>query len=297
MISLNLNKPCPTCSDKKKVYVDSGVDMVGYDIIPCPACTMGKHRVVCQFSCGAASAVATKLALSESPDALIVNAFIKEEHEDNRRFLADCERWFGRSITVLRDEKYGASTDELWKRKRFMKGPHGAPCSAELKRRVLAGFSEPGDINVVGFTREEAGRFDDLCDHFPEKTWKAPLIERDIDKDDCLAMVERAGLELPEMYRLGYDNANCIGCPKGGQAYWQNIRADFPVRFTTIQALQENIGPGANFLRFRSGPREGERMALAELPAGRGDMRGEPSFSCSFFCQLAEQEIEEVARS
>ena len=81
---------------------------------------------------------------------------------------------------------------------------------------------------------------------------------------------------------------------KGGQAYWQNIRADFPERFVQIQAIQEAIGPGASFLRFRSGPKKGERMPLAELPLGRGDMKQEPSFSCSFFCQMAEREIEEA---
>lgn len=251
-------------------------------------------RMVCQFSCGAASAVATKLILAEFPpeEISIVNAFIKEEHEDNRRFLADCERWFGHPVTVVRDEKYSASTDEVWRRKQFIKGPHGTPCSGELKRRVLGLLARPGDVNIVGFTREESDRFDDLCDHFPATEWKAPLIERGIGKDDCLAIIDRAGIELPMMYRLGYDNANCMGCPKGGQSYWQNIRADFPERFAQVGAIQESIGPGANFLRFRSGPREGERMALSELPAGRGNMKEEPNFSCSFFCVLAEQEIE-----
>jgi len=251
-------------------------------------------RMVCQFSCGAASAVATKLILAAyaPDDVLIVNAFIVEEHEDNRRFLADCEKWFQHPITVLRDEKFGASTDEVWRRKRFMKGLRGAPCSLVLKRSLLATVAIPGDVNVLGFTSEEWDRFDDLVTRFPEESFRAPLIEKSLNKDDCLAMILRAGIELPMMYRLGYDNANCIGCPKGGQAYWQNIRADFPERFTKIQTIQEGIGPGANFLRFRSGARVNERMSLAELPAGRGNMKGEPSFSCSFFCQMAEQEIE-----
>ena len=250
--------------------------------------------MVCQFSCGAASAVATKLILADyAPcEVVLVNAFIVEEHEDNRRFLADCEKWFKHPITVLRDEKYGASTDEVWRRKRFMKGLRGAPCSSALKRTLLSTVAMPGDVNVLGFTREEQDRFDDLCDRFPAESFRAPLIERSLDKGDCLAMIERAGIELPAMYRLGYDNANCIGCPKGGQAYWQNIREDFPERFTTIMEIQESIGPGANFLRFRSGARTNERMSLAELPAGRGDMKREPNFSCSFFCAMAEQEIE-----
>jgi hypothetical protein len=251
-------------------------------------------RYVCQFSCGAASAVATRLILNEFPneDVQIVNAFIKEEHEDNRRFLADCEKWFGREVLVLRDEKFGASTDEVWKRKRFMKGLHGAPCSMELKRKLLARIALPGDINVMGYTAEELDRLTDIQEHYPELIFKSPLIERGLGKDDCLAMIERAGIKLPEPYLLGFDNSNCIGCPKGGQAYWQNIRHHYPERFVQIQGIQEEIGPGAYFLAFRSGPRKGERMSLEELPPGRGNMKDEPSFSCSFFCQLAEQEID-----
>lgn len=225
-------------------------------------------------------------------EVLVVNAFIREEHEDNRRFLADCEKWFNHPVVVLRDEKFGASTDEVWKRKRFMKGLRGAPCSIALKRAILDSVTLPGDVDVFGFTAEEEDRFEQLQGNHPERKMRAPLIERNLGKQDCLAMIDRAGIELPMMYRLGYDNANCIGCPKGGQAYWQNIRADFPERFSQIQAIQEDIGPGANFLRFRSGARMNERMSLAELPEGRGNMKGEPSFSCSFFCQLAEQEIE-----
>lgn len=96
-------------------------------------------RVVAQFSCGAASAVATKMALSQHKGAevVIVNAFLKEEDDDNRRFLADCEDWFAQKAVQLRDEKYGASADEVWRRKNYMKGPHGAPCSGELKRKVI----------------------------------------------------------------------------------------------------------------------------------------------------------------
>jgi hypothetical protein len=250
-------------------------------------------RIVCQFSCGAASAVAAKLALSEdrAQQVIIVNAFIQEEHEDNRRFLADCERWFGCPIVVLEDKKYGASTDEVWRRKRFMKGLHGAPCSMILKRALLATIALPGDVNVIGFTCEEEDRFADLQELFPTETFRAPLIERGLSKEDCLAMIDRAGIELPLLYRMGYDNANCIGCPKGGQNYWQAIREDFPSRFVQIKTIQEEIGPGAYFLRFRSGPRKGERMSLAELPAGRGNLKDEASFSCSFFCELAEREI------
>jgi hypothetical protein len=84
------------------------------------------------------------------PPLMIVNAFIEQEDPDNRRFLADCEKWFDHPITILRDEKFGASTHEVWKRKRYMKGPRGAPCSQELKRKLLASITHPGDLNIIG---------------------------------------------------------------------------------------------------------------------------------------------------
>lgn len=251
-------------------------------------------RIVCQFSCGAASAVATKLALAQygaTHEVVIVNAFIIEEDQDNRRFAADCSQWFGRPIIELRDEKFGASTHEVFRRERFMNGPHGAPCSRALKRRVLDAFALPGDVMVFGYTIEEVDRLVDYRDHHPGRTVVAPLIERGLSKADCKAMIERAGIELPRMYRLGYQNANCIGCVKGGMGYWRAIREDFPAEFAALSEIQQGIGPGANFLQFRSGPRKGERMSLAELPDGP-IQRNEELPACSFFCEAAERELE-----
>ena len=58
-------------------------------------------RIISWFSCGAASAVATKLLLSEKPerfDVRVVYCETGSEHPDNERFLADCENWFGQSV-------------------------------------------------------------------------------------------------------------------------------------------------------------------------------------------------------
>ena len=247
------------------------------------------NRIVCHFSCGAASAVATKLMLAEYPadQVVLLNAFIKEEHEDNRRFLSDCEEWFGHPITVLRDTKYGASTHEVWRKERFMKNHLGASCSRALKRNFLDSFRLPGDVTVLGFTVEEKHRLDRFFDRGSDLLPVAPLIERGLTKMDCLAIVERAGIELPAMYKLGYHNANCIGCIKGGQGYWNKIRRDFPVQFEQIAAIQEELGLGANLFRRK----DGTRFSLRELPVDAGHYPSEPSVECSFFCEIAEQDI------
>lgn len=219
--------------------------------------------------------------------------FLKEEHEDNRRFLADCAKWFECDITVLADKKYEASTHEIWRQRRYMVGMRNAPCSVHLKHEILDSFvaTRGEGIHVFGYHADESDRFDRFQENHPEWKCEAPLIDAKLNKADCLAIVDRAGIILPITYRMGYDNANCIGCPKGGQNYWQAIREDFPEQFAQVLAIQKDIGPGANFLRFRSGPRKNERMPLSELPAGRGNMADEPSFSCSFYCERAEDTI------
>lgn len=247
-------------------------------------------RIVAQFSCGAASAVATKLALAQYGErVVIVNAYIKNEHPDSRRFLADCEKWFGQTITVVRDQKFNADALEVFRRVRYIKGRHGAACTMRIKRGLLRTIEQPGDALVLGFTAEEQDRWDDFQADFPDRPAIVPLIERGLTKEDCKAMVIRAGIELPAMYRLGYDNANCIGCVKGGLGYFRAIREDFPEEFAALAQVEADIGEGAWILRHRSGPLKGQRFPLTQLPPGPVD-RAEPLPSCGLFCETAEQE-------
>lgn len=64
-------------------------------------------RIICWFSCGAASAVAAKLILESNDERkagkeiIIARNWLAEEHPDNDRFQADCERWLGQKITDL----------------------------------------------------------------------------------------------------------------------------------------------------------------------------------------------------
>jgi len=251
-------------------------------------------RIVCNFSSGAASAVATKLILGTyglTHEIEIVNAFLKEEHEDNRRFLHDCEAWFARPITVLRDEKYGASAREVFRRKRYLKGLRGAPCSGALKRDILEAFQRPGDTTVLGYTADTAdtARWEHWQDSHNELRGVAPLIEAGLTKSDVLAMVERQGLVLPLMYRLGFHNANCIGCVKGGEGYWNKIRKHFPAAFEEMAQIEQTIGYGAFLFRIRSGPLKGQRFSLRELKPDAGRYQDEPSIECGASCEMAEE--------
>jgi len=147
------------------------------------------NRIVCHFSCGAASAVATKLAIAKYGRARVVifNAFVQEEDADNRRFLADCEKWFDHPVTVLRDTKYGASAREVWRQERYMNGPFGASCSTRLKREVIEAACLPTDQHVMGFVIDEKNQ--DRIERGLAVGWILPCIEANLTHADCRGMV------------------------------------------------------------------------------------------------------------
>lgn len=186
----------------------------------------GMTRVVSWFSCGAASAVATKLALQakELPHGAseIVIAYCdtsKREHPDNMRFLRDCEAWFGQPILILGNDEYERDPDVVFRKTRFLVGPTGARCTAELKKKVRWSFQRPDDVVILGYTAEEhKTRFERTQKAEPMTRFWPILSERNLSKGDCLGMLERAGIELPAMYRLGYRTTTASAASKGRPA-------------------------------------------------------------------------------
>lgn len=206
-----------------------------------------EQRIVCWFSCGAASACATKLAIEENfesehrKELIVVSINIAEEHSDSQRFLQDCEAWFGQKIIILQNDKYSASVDEVIKQTGHMSGPRGSRCTTVLKKEVRYAFQRWDDIHVFGMTDEEESRLNRLIDNENEIQLWPILIERGMSKKDCLQMLIKRKIKLPEMYLLGYNNNNCIGCLKAGSpGYWNKIRIDFPAVFAT-RARQEEL--------------------------------------------------------
>jgi hypothetical protein len=238
-------------------------------------------RIVCWFSCGAASAVATKIAIAENAGNLpLVIAYTEviEEHPDNKRFLNECQDWFGQEIIILGNDKYKRSIFETFKTSAMnIKG--SAPCTQRLKKQVRIKFEQPNDRQVFGYTAEEQNRLDRFIDANNDVDIWTPLIDKGLTKEDCLAMLQNAKIELPAMYKMGYLNNNCIGCVKGGMGYWNKIKIDFPEHFEKMASLE----------RFKNQTVLKDRF-LDELKPTDGNYPQEQSIECSIFCQLAEED-------
>lgn len=237
------------------------------------------------FSAGAASAIAARLTIAEHGHTDVTIAYTDpgSEHPDNRRFINDVSDWLEHPVHLLRSDRY-RDTWQVWQERRFLNGPAGALCTTELKKKLRFAFERPDDIQVFGYTAEELARATRFRQQNPEVTLSTPLIDHGLTKSDCLALLDRAGLTLPAMYLLGYQNNNCIGCPKGGIGYWNKIRRDFPDTFNRMAVLERELNHTCT--RDVHGP-----VFLDELDPDRGNHADEPSFECSLLCTIAETAV------
>lgn len=244
--------------------------------------------VIAWFSCGATSAIACKLALQMYKDVRIVYIETGSAHPDNKRFISDCERWYNQQIEIIRSKEYN-SVDDVIIRKKYINGAQGAACTFLLKKKVRYKFEDEirkWDAQVFGF---------DFCKHEinrairfrqQNKSTKPifPLIEKQISKENTLEMLLKANIEIPAMYRLGYNNNNCIGCVKGGVGYWNKIRVDFPDRFRQMAVIERKVN--ATCIHDKNG-----KIWLDELKQDRGKHVKALLPDCSLFCQIEFENI------
>lgn len=241
-------------------------------------------KIAVWFSCGAASAVAAKLTIEKfknDAEIHVLNNPVKEEHIDNRRFLKDVEKWINHPIETVKNSKFpNASAEEVWKTRGYMSGVAGAPCTLELKKAARQEWENKykPTHTVLGFTIDEINRHERFV--LTERELIPILISEGLTKQDCFSIVEDAGIELPEIYKLGYPNANCIGCVKASSVtYWNHVRVKHPKIFEDRAQLSDELG--VKLVRYK-----GERISLRELPP---DAKGRPMknlyIECGIFCE------------
>jgi len=241
-------------------------------------------EITCWFSCGAASAVATKRTIELYGDKnkiRVVNNPIAEEDEDNRRFLQDVEKWLGVEIELAINPKYpNHSCYEIWD-KGYMSGIHGAPCTYELKKkaRQIWEKNNKSDYMVLGFTSEEKKRADRFI-KFERDNLLTPLIDDNISKGDCYKILLEAGIAIPNIYHKGFPNANCIGCVKAtSPTYWNLVRKEYPEVFASRAEQSRRVG--CRLTRVK-----GKRIFLDELdPKAKGRSLKNMDFECGIFCE------------
>jgi len=236
---------------------------------------------------GANSAVMTKLELVRDPSILPVHVDLGTSVDaDSHRFINDLEDWYGTPIVRIRSGEF-ANVDEVFEKRKFLSGQHGAPCTGEMKFAPRLDFQLPSDTHLWGYTADprDAKRFTRMRENYPELKQSAPLIDRGITKAGCHAILANAGIRRPRVYDLGFPNGNCIGCPKSSSpGYWSAVRKHFPDVWA--RRVDQDQRFGRNKLELG-----GERVCLDKLPENFPPRPADLA-SCDFLCHIAEQEME-----
>lgn len=238
-------------------------------------------RIVCWFSCGATSAVATKLILDKYKNGgipiVIAYCDTGSEHPDNKRFLKDCEKWYGFPIITLKNPKFN-DIYEVFAETNYIAGIQGAKCSYYLKKQVRRSFEDlTGDLQIFGYDIDEEKRAERFIKNNPEVTVEFPLIEQKWSKSNCLKFLQLVGIDIPIMYKMGYKNNNCIGCIKGGVGYWNKIRIDYPEVFEHTAKISREYGA-------RLVQRRGKHIFIDEIDPSWGNYKSELPIECGLFC-------------
>lgn len=251
-------------------------------------------RVLVWFSCGAASAVAAKLAVEKYGDQckVLYCDTLKYEHTDNARFMGDVSAWIGADIKILKSDKYEDIFD-VFAKTGWLIGVGGARCTTELKRNVRKAYERAGDIQIFGLTADEETRIERFEDQNPMVNAEWILQATNTAKADCYRILQQAGIALPTMYLMGYNNNNCIGCVKGQAGYWNKIRVDFPEAFARMAKVERQMDVAINKSYAIDGKRK--RVFLDELDPAAGRDVPMPDIECGAMCVAPERGLDQIS--
>jgi len=256
----------------------------------------GNERLVILFSCGVTSFIAAILALNENKKRWnlpvhIIYTYVKEEPDDNLRFLKDAEKFFNRKVLILKNEDYNGSIYSVFKKTGWLVGVGGARCTTELKWRVRKEFVTDCDVQVFGFNAGEEDRLDRFANGNNDINVSAPLICMRYTKKDCIKMALKMGIKIPESYGKGFLNANCIGCVKGQQGYWNHVRKVYPDVFEKMSLVERQMNVAIN--KSYAGDGKRKRVFLDEMDEDAGRYQSIELPECGVLCELEKGENDE----
>lgn len=99
-------------------------------------------------------------------------------------------------------------------------------CSSEWKQRVIHRYMRSIGVRKyrtwLGFSMDEEKRVKRSKDGVVLPEYYYPLLELGLSRNDCLALIEGAGLPLPR-------KSTCRGCPHQTNAEWLDTKLNYPV--------------------------------------------------------------------
>lgn len=177
----------------------------------------------------------------------------KEEDADTYRFLREMAAKLDMPIT---EESDGRSVTELMEDQGMLFNNRAAGCSRILKQepanRFLQRLQSEGVTEIIcvkGFSANEPDRIQfataltwNQTTIFSKVTARFPLIEDKVTKQEASDWCScTMGVQVPDMYAWS-DHANCVGCVRGGKAYWLAVKENRPDVFEQRREMENRFG-------------------------------------------------------
>lgn len=247
---LDLNKPCSTCNDKKRVYRDSGVDMIGWEAIPCPACQADKKvRHICCYSGGHSSALVAIEVVRRygKDDVVLLNHDIASasEGEDIKRFKQEIADYLGLPVTYCNAVGWETKDqfDVVIEAGAFKVGNGTALCTNRMKTKPfelwLKENASLDDVIYYGFDAPEKLRMQRRSTHLGKLGYRTAYPIAHWAR--TIRSTEEIGITPPNAYEV-FKHANCTGCLKAGRQHWYCVFCLRPDRWARGKEAEEEIG-------------------------------------------------------
>lgn len=95
----------------------------------------------------------------------------------------------------------------------------------------------------VGIDWTEIHRCEAIKKNWAPYTVEFPMCDKPyLTKIDMQKELEKIGIEIPRLYKMGFSHNNCGGfCCKAGQGHWANVLETMPEKFKEYEEKEQEI--------------------------------------------------------
>ena len=204
-------------------------------------------RFVVQYSGGVGSYEAARRLVDREGREGVVLLFADTliEDPDLYRFLDQSSALLGVPVTRVAD---GRTPWQVFRDERFIGNARRDPCSKILKRQLCDRWvreNAPDAVRVFGLDWSEGHRIKAVRERMAEAGWMTefPLDEPPLfHKPSSIRRMEKDGLDVPRLYRLGFAHNNCGGfCIKAGHGHYAMLLEKLPEVYAHHEAEEQSV--------------------------------------------------------
>lgn len=193
-------------------------------------------------------------ALKNLQDPIFYFNDVKWEDDDLYRFNREIQDFLDKKIIVDSD---GRDPEQVFYDNKMLGSNRTPICSKVLKAEMLQRFVNPGDNIYMGIGENEIHRAARITPIYAKLGVKThfPLIDMKCSKKDSFDIVRKTKIEIPRLYKLGFDHNNCGGgCVRAGKAAWKNCLERCPHVYEERERVEKEFTEATNERRSKKDP-------------------------------------------